>query len=280
MLANTPAEPWLSRLKDWQQGPYFYSHVTDVLRFALLFHIGGVYLDFDVIVTRPFDLATTATPMSSATRLHNAIGIESLEGLGGLAGPTLNGAVMVFDRGSRFLWNCLDDFAMQYIADRWSWNGPELLTRVQLKCRGADGAAVQVEPRESFYPIHWNGLADFADGEHQSLERSMWSTIHQSSYVVHVWNRKAAACSIACITHGQYCRRRSSAHRGLRAIGILAAREGGQCPTYVLNPRNRSAAAPAGRDPEGKRNVPAPRSMTVWGVKSVFTSVGFETGPA
>ena len=43
--------------------------------------------------------------------LRDALGIESYSGLGGLRGPTLNGAILVFGRGSRFLWNCLDEFA-------------------------------------------------------------------------------------------------------------------------------------------------------------------------
>ena len=82
-------------------------------------------MDFDVLLARPIRLAKpaaagSAVPANGALRvlggvppLRDALGIESYEGLSGLAGPTLNGAVMVFDRGSRFLWNCLDDFAWQ-----------------------------------------------------------------------------------------------------------------------------------------------------------------------
>lgn len=54
LLNGTPAAPWLEQLTDWQDGPYFYSHVTDVVRLALLYKEGGVYLDTDVIVTGPF----------------------------------------------------------------------------------------------------------------------------------------------------------------------------------------------------------------------------------
>ena len=70
---------------------------------------------------------------------------------------------MAFGRGSRFLWNSLDEFAATYMADRWSWNGPELLTRVQRKCDGVAGAEVAVEPREVFYPIYWRGYEEFAE---------------------------------------------------------------------------------------------------------------------
>ena len=32
LLEETPALPWALRLREWQSGPYFYSHQTDVLR--------------------------------------------------------------------------------------------------------------------------------------------------------------------------------------------------------------------------------------------------------
>ena len=201
LLAKTPAEPWLARLAEWQRGPYFYSHVTDVIRLALLFHVGGVYLDFDIIVTRPIRLGwgsdRSPPPLGGMRPLHNALGIESYEGLGGRRGPTLNGAVMAFERGSRFLWNCLDDFSTQYMADRWSWNGPELLTRVRLRCREAEGAAVQVEPRETFYPIYWKGFEALAEAHDSPFGRATWSTIESWSYTVHVWNRKTASLIFA-----------------------------------------------------------------------------------
>ena len=212
LLEGTPAQPWLAHLDEWRKGPYFYSHVTDALRLALLLRVGGVYLDFDVLLARPIrtdDGRPTAPapaaslppppppPPSSLPRLRDALGIESYDGLGGLRGPTLNGAVMVFERRSRFVWNCLDDFAAQYMADRWSWNGPELLTRVRLRCDGVDGAQVQLEPRESFYPIYWKGLEAFADGRHPDADRQMWDTIRERSFAVHVWNRKTAGITFA-----------------------------------------------------------------------------------
>ena len=137
LLAGTPAEPWAARLSEWQGGPYYYSHQTDVLRFALLYRSGGAYLDFDVLLARPLRLVTPAQAALAAPAapaalvapaalaapngrsytvssagvgsrgprplLRDALGIESYGGLGGLRGPTLNGAVLVFERRSRFL---------------------------------------------------------------------------------------------------------------------------------------------------------------------------------
>ena len=38
------------------ESPFYYSHVTDVLRVALLYRDGGVYLDADVVLVNPVDL--------------------------------------------------------------------------------------------------------------------------------------------------------------------------------------------------------------------------------
>jgi hypothetical protein len=104
---------------------------------------------------------------------------------------------MAFERGSRFLWNCLHEFAADYKADRWAWNGPELLTRVEARCAHSEGAQVQVEPPERFYPLHWEAVASYADGAHPASDGTMWATIQRQSYAVHVWNRKTADLTFA-----------------------------------------------------------------------------------
>ena len=217
LLRSTPAAPWLERLSEWEAGPFFYSHVTDAVRLALLFRVGGVYLDTDVLLARPIRLAppsraegattrgmqpptpsSMATPSATPRPLHDALGIESYADPR-IGGPVLNGAVMAFARGSRFLWNCLHEFGADYQPGRWGWNGPELLTRVQARCADADGARVQVEPPEAFYPLYWDGVASYADGlpQHAATDSAMWATIERSSYAVHVWNRKAAELTFA-----------------------------------------------------------------------------------
>ena len=214
LLSNTPAARWLEQISEWQRGPYFYSHVTDAVRLALLFRLGGIYLDTDVLVTRPIQLAASRRGRlvsnalldgGRATRdrasagpppLRDALGVESYADPR-TGEPVLNGALMAFGRGSRFLWNCLHEFGSEYKADRWSWNGPELLTRVQGRCAHSDGARVQVEPPERFYPLHWLGVERYAEGAHPERDRETWATIERSSYAVHVWNRKTAMLTFA-----------------------------------------------------------------------------------
>jgi hypothetical protein len=55
-LATTcPGGAWLDSLATWRQGPYFYSHLTDFLRFCLLYRSGGVYSDMDALLLQPLD---------------------------------------------------------------------------------------------------------------------------------------------------------------------------------------------------------------------------------
>ncbi|KAI9327489.1 hypothetical protein BDR26DRAFT_82728 [Obelidium mucronatum] len=44
-----PGVKWLEKINEYRRGPYFYSHLTDYLRFCILFKHGGVYSDFDAI---------------------------------------------------------------------------------------------------------------------------------------------------------------------------------------------------------------------------------------
>ena len=215
LLQDTPASPWLARLTEWERGPNFYAHITDAIRLALLFSVGGIYLDTDVILTRPVLLAgevalgqqqrppsfvlhpSGPSPASAAyvtsvvPALRDALGVESYADPR-TGEPTLNGAFMAFERRSRYLWNCLHEFAADYQSDRWSWNGPELLTRVRARCADSAGARVQVEPPERFYPLHWDHVADYADGLPAQSDAGMWHTIRTQSYAVHVWNRKTS----------------------------------------------------------------------------------------
>ena len=90
LIQGTPAEHWWSNINKWKHGPFFFSHITEILRLATLWHYGGVYLDTDVIIMKPLK-----------PDLHNCLGTE-LAGKYGEA-KVLNGAILVFEKGSRFV---------------------------------------------------------------------------------------------------------------------------------------------------------------------------------
>lgn len=52
LIGGTPAEDWYKGIDKWRTGPYFFSHITELIRLATLWKYGGVYLDTDVIVMK------------------------------------------------------------------------------------------------------------------------------------------------------------------------------------------------------------------------------------
>lgn len=55
MSEHCPGKKWISRLAEWKLGPYFYSHITDYVRFCVLYRFGGLYSDFDAITLGRLD---------------------------------------------------------------------------------------------------------------------------------------------------------------------------------------------------------------------------------
>ena len=55
-ISCLPDGKWMSRLEEWKRGPYYYSHITDFIRFCTLYKFGGVYSDFDALLLQRIDL--------------------------------------------------------------------------------------------------------------------------------------------------------------------------------------------------------------------------------
>ena len=135
---------------------------------------GGVYLDTDVIV------------MKNLASLRNCLGTEELGDAGQV--KVLNGAVLVFDRGSSFIWECMREFNNTYKIESWGWNGPELVTRVAR--RFPQGADLHILPVAAFYPIHWRQVHKYFEVAHfDDSQHSAWQVIKESTYILHYWNK-------------------------------------------------------------------------------------------
>jgi len=175
LLEGTPAEGWLREVERHREGKYFYSHVTDIFRFATLYRYGGIYLDTDVIVMRDMG------------HLENCVGAE-LAGEHGEA-KILNGAIMAFPkRGSRFLWDCMAEFNATYRGDLWGWNGPELVTRVAARYPRDDGQ-LRILPTLAFYPIHWTQIKKYFAAEALEEQHAVWMDMQRHTYLIHYWNK-------------------------------------------------------------------------------------------
>jgi lactosylceramide 4-alpha-galactosyltransferase len=87
LLLGTKAEQWLVGLHRWREQRNFHSNISNAVRKAALLRWGGVYIDFDVIVLKPITVRNALAWMDTDL--------------------WLNGGVMVFDAGHKFLEICL-----------------------------------------------------------------------------------------------------------------------------------------------------------------------------
>mmetsp|Transcript_38560 Transcript_38560/g.46633 ORF Transcript_38560/g.46633 Transcript_38560/m.46633 type:complete len:354 (+) Transcript_38560:415-1476(+) len=173
LIKGTPAEKWYEGIETWRQGQYFFSHITEIIRLATLYKYGGVYLDTDVIV------------MQDLTDLHNVVGTELAGSMG--ESKVLNGAVLMFDQGSRFIYEAMVEFNTTYRIDSWGWNGPELVTRVA--GRFPRGAELRILPTMAFYPIHWAKVHKYFTDEDPEDQHAVWDQMVKETYLFHYWNK-------------------------------------------------------------------------------------------
>ena len=251
LLQGTPAEPWLREISAHESGPYYYSHVTDVLRLALLFRDGGVYLDTDVVLARPLRLAHVASrwraaaPTSSpaptrrpccapARSASSRTAACRWSSTGAPAPPARARAhgdgrrrARAQRRGALLRAGLAVDRARRvrrrHRGDQWGWNGPGLLVRVEARCGAADDGASRRRPstrctgprRRSTRP---GGPTRGAVVHHRAAQ-----------HAVHLWNRKTAGAEPS----GSVVERLLSSWRVLPPITVLPNYPGTVAPAMA-----------------------------------------------
>lgn len=137
--------PWLAEIEYWRDAvaAKHWAAASDVARLALLYAHGGLYLDTDVEVCKPF-------------RLYEAYRIWQREGLfviGREDDRNLCGAVMCAPPKHPAVKRMLDVYRDTKFADTFDGktNGTTLLTRHI----GITTPNVMIKPPHIFYPWHW-----------------------------------------------------------------------------------------------------------------------------
>ncbi|KAH7416480.1 hypothetical protein KP509_14G093400 [Ceratopteris richardii] len=145
LLAGTPADVFASFWMAWKKTRLFYLHYPELLRLAILYKYGGIYLDTDIVLLKPLILQ------------NNTIGAERRED----EILELNGAVMAFEKNSLFLLECLVEFTATYNEQLLEFNGAGLVTRVGKRMlEQKDGARrhavgdLWIEEPHAFFPLN------------------------------------------------------------------------------------------------------------------------------
>ena len=195
LAAGTPLEGVTngSRWRAWEAGPHWYTSFSNLYRLLLLWKEGGVYLDTDMIVTRPFD------------GLDNAMGLQDPDG------RFANNAALVFKRpGSPFVRRALADIAANYSTDLWGQNGPALVTRVWRQWAPGPGrdAAVRVLGHRAFFLFHHADVRAhcFAGNLSAAARRAYAEALAaRAPYAVHLANKLSGGPRGARLGEGTLC---------------------------------------------------------------------------
>ncbi|KAK8607932.1 hypothetical protein V6N13_023376 [Hibiscus sabdariffa] len=185
VFKNTDAESWFNRLKKGNVDPGGVSlgqNLSNLLRLALLYKYGGVYIDTDVIVLKSFN------------HLRNAIGAQSIN-VQTKSWSRLNNAVLVFDKQHLLLFEFIREFALTFDGNKWGHNGPYLVSRVVERVANRPGFNFTVMPPSAFYPVDWSRIRTLFRGpndrDHSEWLHRKLEEIRRRSYAVHLWNRQS-----------------------------------------------------------------------------------------
>ncbi|KAG9440996.1 hypothetical protein H6P81_016850 [Aristolochia fimbriata] len=189
IFKDTPAEEWFHRLKGGLINPGdvpLGQNLSNLLRLALLYKFGGIYVDTDVIVLKSF------------SGLRNVIGAQTVDaGTGNWS--RLNNAVMIFDKKHPLLYKFIEEFALTFNGNRWGYNGPYLVSRVVSREEPA-GLNFSVLKPPAFYPVTWSTIQGLFHGP-RSEAHTRWAEgklnqIRKESFAIHLWNRQSRALRV------------------------------------------------------------------------------------
>lgn len=190
LFKDTPAETWLDDLKKGNKDPGEISlaqNLSNIMRLAVLYKYGGIYLDTDFIVLKPL------------TGLRNSIGAQSVDFLS-KNWTRLNNAVLIFDMNHPLLLNFIEEFSSTFDGNRWGHNGPYLVSRVVRKVGPRPEFNFTVLPPMAFYPVNWKkigGLFERPKSEAQlRWVKAKLLQLSGESYGVHLWNRQSSSLLI------------------------------------------------------------------------------------
>ncbi|XP_074364912.1 uncharacterized protein LOC141705956 [Apium graveolens] len=189
LFKNTPAKPWFDEMKRGKRDPGeipLAQNLSNLIRLAVLYKYGGVYLDTDFIVLKDF------------SGLRNSIGAQSSNAHGNWT--RLNNAVLVFDKNHPLLYKFMEEFALTFNGNIWGHNGPYLVSRVASKFATSKEIKFTILPPMAFYPVYWSRIKGFFVKPHNRA-RSKWVEaklvqLSGETYGVHLWNRQSSKLRI------------------------------------------------------------------------------------
>ncbi|WVZ06804.1 hypothetical protein V8G54_020150 [Vigna mungo] len=185
LFKGTPAEAWPNELMKGKKDPgkiSLFQNLSNLMRFAVLYQYGGVYLDTDFIVLKPISV------------LRNIIGAQSMYS-GNKNWTRLNNAVLIFDMNHPLLLRFINEFVLTFNGNKWGHNGPYLVSRVVERLGERPGFNLPILPRLAFYPEDLKKIGGLfrkpkTRGKSKWVEAKLLQ-LSSESYGVHLWNKES-----------------------------------------------------------------------------------------
>ena len=179
--------------KAWEAGRHWYTSFSNLYRLLLLWKVGGIYMDTDMLVTKPF------------YDLDRAIGFQDP------ARRMANNAVLVFkEPGNPYVWRCLEEISSNYSTKLWGANGPSLLSRVWRRWNATEerDAAVRVLDSDSFFLFLHSKVRAHCFGSDMEEEERAWyaqALAARVPYAVHLANKMSGDLFRTDLQPGTFC---------------------------------------------------------------------------
>ncbi|RUP48353.1 galactosyltransferase-domain-containing protein [Jimgerdemannia flammicorona] len=169
---------WLRDWGKWEKGPYFFSHLTDYMRYLLLYKYGGTYMDMDALWIR-------APPNSNMEWIGADFSNVKADTEWTLddAGMYLAPGVMRFRKGwAAFREVAEKAFSPSYNPECFNCVGPRAITTYVRDNRGQlEDAGFTILPNVVLYPVNYMKIQPFlspdpiANHAFRRLIRTSWS---------------------------------------------------------------------------------------------------------
>lgn len=178
---------WLDRWEQWSTGPYFFSHLTDYLRFVFLFKYGGTYLDMDAPWVRsPPD---SKLEFIGADWSTVASDVEwTLDDTGMYLAP----GVMRFRSG----WDMFREIAEssfvvgRYRPECFNCVGPRAITGyVKTRRRRLEEGGLTILPSKVLYPKNWVHAEELVQPKGRGEARKELEAIIEGSWSIHLFGK-------------------------------------------------------------------------------------------
>lgn len=181
-----PMGGWL-REPSHQLGRYYYSHLTDYLRFCLLYLEGGLYTDLDALLIRPLhDLISSVPSHKKIVIGKDVIGRDEACDwcLGDGRQYLAPGIVYAKGPGSLVFKEALHmGFGADYSSEVFGCAGPQAITRAYKRSRAK--AEVEVLQPSAFYPLNWENAHRLF--KRDGVSEMQWTEIKRRSWSAHLY---------------------------------------------------------------------------------------------